>query len=1210
MKALLKITGWLLGLVVVVVIAAILILPKVFDPNDHKGRIESLVLEKTGRVLNVDGDLSLSVFPNVAVKTGSLSLSNPDGGSFGDGKMIEVEAASMDVKLIPLFSKQVEAGEIVLSKPVVRLITLADGTNNWQDLAGDSEGDKDEDSSDASTDSSTALSALAIQGVRIEDGLLVWDDRQAGARYDVSQLNLKTGTIFPGREIPIEAGAHVEGPALPEPLDINLAGNALVDLGANLASVSTLDLTVTGPTINAGVNAPAIQFDMQSSKLDAEVLNLKAMMGANEVVATLPTLSFDSVAQQLSTNGLEAKLSAGETVANVAAADLDVDLAAGQVMLGQITGNAKAGDNSASMTLPSFTTGFDQKKFVFDNVAVDANIGELIARLEAPSVDLDIDAMTLNANGAKILAEGVVATVDVNAKNIAEAPTFDGRIRLPGSDLRSVADKLGGYRAQYADALSAVTLDAEFAGTPELIEIPVLTGMLDQTTLEGSASIDLTTPAYALKLVGGVLDLDHYLPQAGDPAAASPPPAAADGAAAAAAAPVALGSMRVAADIAFQQLSMASAGVKVDQLKLTTQSDASGLVPLSLNGIVSGDAVPETFNLSLGANLNDSSGTYVLNDVVLQADGETLEGRVAVPSLSLDTAGPISLADLTGAFSMGEIGAEVALASLSFDQTNGALKLSGLTGQGSHSGIDADLNANDVSGDINAQAFDLSGVTIGITRGSPLGTLSAPALSVDVKQQTAQASELVFDGDAGQATIAFSATSIIDAPNVQGSIKSSGFNLRRLLDQLELAPEFQDDTALSSVSLDAEINGGLDAFQLKPLNLTLDETDVTGFVNVQQQPSASYGYDINVGRLNLDKYTTVVDPTAVDTAPASGNAAAAVAGPAELLKNLTVDGTVRIESLTTGGMDINNVVLTTVSENGVVTMSPISANLYEGQAQGSVVIDTNGEVPVISADQSLTSLNIGPALAGAGVSDKLVGTGNLVAKITASGVDAQSISRTMEGTVDFNLQDGAIKGFDLQNILVKARRAYETYKDRDSMFEGEIEEQTRFSAMTGTLVIGGGNASNDDLNIMAPLFRITGQGGASLVEQTIDYSLNVNLVESVEGQGGAELSDLRNVTIPVQITGPFSQPAFRVDLVSLLKDKAKEEAKEKLKEKLSEELGLPQTTGVDGEPQSTRDTLKGLLKQKVEQEAGISDPAAESAGEVSTGSTDWRHRCR
>ena len=53
-----------------------------FDPNDFRDEISASVKKETGRDLVIEGDLSLSVFPWIAVEIGRTQLGNAKG--FGD----------------------------------------------------------------------------------------------------------------------------------------------------------------------------------------------------------------------------------------------------------------------------------------------------------------------------------------------------------------------------------------------------------------------------------------------------------------------------------------------------------------------------------------------------------------------------------------------------------------------------------------------------------------------------------------------------------------------------------------------------------------------------------------------------------------------------------------------------------------------------------------------------------------------------------------------------------------------------------------------------------------------------------------------------------------------------------------------------------------------------------------------------------------------
>ncbi len=63
---------FILGLVLVVVIAA-MVLPMVIDPNDYREQIQKAVKDKTGRELDINGDLSFSVLPWVGVGINDVS---------------------------------------------------------------------------------------------------------------------------------------------------------------------------------------------------------------------------------------------------------------------------------------------------------------------------------------------------------------------------------------------------------------------------------------------------------------------------------------------------------------------------------------------------------------------------------------------------------------------------------------------------------------------------------------------------------------------------------------------------------------------------------------------------------------------------------------------------------------------------------------------------------------------------------------------------------------------------------------------------------------------------------------------------------------------------------------------------------------------------------------------------------------------------------
>src|SRR3546814_14662609 len=74
----LKIILLVVGGLVLLVIAALIAVALLFDPNDYRGQIQDKVQEETGREFAL-GDIKLSVFPWLSVQLSDARLGNEIG---------------------------------------------------------------------------------------------------------------------------------------------------------------------------------------------------------------------------------------------------------------------------------------------------------------------------------------------------------------------------------------------------------------------------------------------------------------------------------------------------------------------------------------------------------------------------------------------------------------------------------------------------------------------------------------------------------------------------------------------------------------------------------------------------------------------------------------------------------------------------------------------------------------------------------------------------------------------------------------------------------------------------------------------------------------------------------------------------------------------------------------------------------------------------
>lgn len=284
---------WFVGLVlflVLLVAAAVVILPMVVDPNDYKPQMVSAVEQKLGREFAIEQDLKLSVFPWLGIETGGVRLGNAAG--FKAGSFAEIDELGVKVKLMPLLSQQVEVDKLILKGLRLNLEKDANGRTNWDDLAGGGSEQPTDRQPDAA-DSGPGF-ALSVNGVQIEEARVSWDDRQAGQRYLVDGVRLVTGAIAPGKTVPVEAGMLFTSETPAMTLDASLKATVGSDTALQVFRVGDLllqldakgeGLPLGGAALKLSANAVV---DMAAETLAVDSLRIEgpAMAAAGEVMVT------------------------------------------------------------------------------------------------------------------------------------------------------------------------------------------------------------------------------------------------------------------------------------------------------------------------------------------------------------------------------------------------------------------------------------------------------------------------------------------------------------------------------------------------------------------------------------------------------------------------------------------------------------------------------------------------------------------------------------------------------------------------------------------------------------------------------------------------------------------------------------------------------------------------------------------------------------
>jgi AsmA protein len=348
----------------------------------------------------------------------------------------------------------------------------------------------------------------------------------------------------------------------------------------------------------------------------------------------------------------------------------------------------------------------------------------------------------------------------------------------------------------------------------------------------------------------------------------------------------------------------------------------------------------------------------------------------------------------------------------------------------------------------------------------------------------------------------------------------------------------------------------------------IDDSNLQAKLGLAKFSPPAYRFDVNIDQLNLDRYFPPAEKAAA-AGPSSKESPGKTADtPVDLsaLKGLDANGKVQVGALQARGLKLADVKAEVRAANGRAEIAPHSANLYGGSVAGAIAAQADGNR--VTVKEKLTGINIGPLLRDFAQQDRLEGRGNLSLDVAAAGPTVEAIKKALAGSARIDLKDGAIKGINIAQVLRKAKSALGGGEQAEA---AKQTEQTDFSEFTASFTIKNGVAHNEDLDVKSPLVRITGRGDIDIGNSRIDYVTKAAVVATTQGQGGADLAELKGLTVPVHLSGPFDNLSYKVNYGAVAADLAKSRAGEKVKEKVEERREeIKERLG---------DRLKGLIKR-------------------------------
>ncbi len=275
MKRLVRILLAAVGVLGLLVVAAVIYVTTFFDPNDLKPRLVEAVKEQSGLELALEGPLSWSFYPRIGVSIEDAQAWLPEQ-SQQDEPFAGVDRAEVSLAFAPLLSGEIAIDGLTLDGMRLDLVRDAQGRGNWEELLErlETQGDEAESalapaSAGPSMQGGGPSVALDIANVEVNNGEVHYADRRSDLDVTIRDLSLTSSDVNPVNVFPLKASFNVDSAAPALESNVNLQSK--VRLGLDDGRYELTGLSVDSRTRFAALQERAQVVNFDAKQLVAEV---------------------------------------------------------------------------------------------------------------------------------------------------------------------------------------------------------------------------------------------------------------------------------------------------------------------------------------------------------------------------------------------------------------------------------------------------------------------------------------------------------------------------------------------------------------------------------------------------------------------------------------------------------------------------------------------------------------------------------------------------------------------------------------------------------------------------------------------------------------------------------------------------------------------------------------------------------------------------
>ena len=348
-----------------------------------------------------------------------------------------------------------------------------------------------------------------------------------------------------------------------------------------------------------------------------------------------------------------------------------------------------------------------------------------------------------------------------------------------------------------------------------------------------------------------------------------------------------------------------------------------------------------------------------------------------------------------------------------------------------------------------------------------------------------------------------------------------------------------------SLSLQGEWNGDRQQFSFSGLQLTANDSTLTGQGSGHVLPPQQLALDLKASNLNLDNLLTSAP---VSEAPGAQHATVArspvIAAPRERtnadspLNDMDLALKLQANNAVWRGLSLTDFTLNARNQQGLMTLNTLSGKLGNGSFSIPGSIDIRHPETRVSLKPQLRFIQIQPLLKAFALPESLQGNLSLDGELSGDTLTVEAAKRSWQGRATISASNLKLAQLNLQQMVQRAvARVSDKVSSQDAVEEG-------IESISGQVALNKGVLSFSDLNGNGQNLGLQGAGKVDMVQQQLDVTLGLK----ISGWRGddALVKALSSQPIPLRMYGGWNSLQYSLPVDDVLRNRLQSEARSRL----------------------------------------------------------------